>query len=212
MPRLTTLCHLERNDCYLMLHRVKKQIDINKGKWIGVGGKFEPGETPEECLMREVREETGFSLTGFKFRGFISFIYDNKEPEYIFVYSSTEFETSGRERRVAEYDAAGDSHAAANSGCELHDCAAANVNDAEDDCKMPAASPDDMPVPECDEGIFAWVPKRDILDLELWEGDRYMLKYLLYDRSETFSLKLCYDAEDNLTEAWEMAGHPIRLK
>lgn len=194
MPRLTTLCHLEKNDCYLMLHRVKKQVDINKGKWIGVGGKFEPGETPEECLIREVREETGFRLTGFKFRGFISFIYDNKEPEYIFVYSSTEFETSGIERKLAEPDAA------------------ANVNDAEAGCKMSAASPDDMPVPECDEGIFAWVPKQDILDLELWEGDRYMLKYLLYDRSETFSLKLCYDADDNLTEAWEMAGHPVRLK
>ena len=56
---LTTLCYLEKDDCYLMLHRIKKEVDVNKDKWIGVGGHFEKDETPEECLLREVKEETG---------------------------------------------------------------------------------------------------------------------------------------------------------
>ena len=60
----TTLCYIERDGKYLMLHRVKKQQDINKGKWIGVGGKFEEGESPDECLLREVREETGLTQIG----------------------------------------------------------------------------------------------------------------------------------------------------
>ena len=166
-PRLTTLCHLERNDAYLMLHRVKKEVDINKGKWIGVGGKFEYGEAPEDCLMREVFEETGFKLTGFAYRGLITFIYDDKDPEFIFVYTSTEFETG---------------------------------------------SDEEMPLPDCDEGIFKWIPKKDIQDLELWEGDRYMLRYLVQDRKEPFSLKLTYDANDVLVDAWEMAASPVKLK
>ena len=58
----TTLCYLERDGCYLMLHRTKKEQDENAGKWVGVGGKFEPGESPDACLVREVREETGFAL------------------------------------------------------------------------------------------------------------------------------------------------------
>ena len=65
----TTLCYIEQDGKYLMLHRVKKQQDINKGKWIGVGGKFEEGESPDECLLREVREETGLTLTSYRCRG-----------------------------------------------------------------------------------------------------------------------------------------------
>ena len=65
---LTTLCYIEKDDSYLMLHRVKKQKDVNKDKWIGIGGHFEAGESPEECLLREVKEETGLTLTGFSFR------------------------------------------------------------------------------------------------------------------------------------------------
>ncbi len=73
---LTTLCYMERGDQYLMLHRVKKQKDINKDKWIGVGGKFEDKESPEDCLLREVKEETGLTLTSYRFRGIITFITD----------------------------------------------------------------------------------------------------------------------------------------
>ena len=66
---LSTLCYLIKNDSYLMLHRVKKQVDVNSGKWIGVGGKFKPGESPEECVTREVYEETGFTLEKYSLRG-----------------------------------------------------------------------------------------------------------------------------------------------
>ena len=71
---ITTLCYIENDGKYLMLHRVKKQNDINKGKWIGVGGHTEDQESPEECLLREVKEETGLTLTSYKFRGLVTFI------------------------------------------------------------------------------------------------------------------------------------------
>lgn len=87
----TTLCYLEQDGKYLMLHRTAKEKDVNKDKWIGVGGKFEPGEAPEECLMREVREETGFTLLDYRFRGVLTFLCDKAEPEYIFLYTSEHF-------------------------------------------------------------------------------------------------------------------------
>ncbi len=62
----TTLCYIEKDGCYLMLHRVKKEHDINRDKWIGIGGKFEDGESPEECVLRETREETGLTLTDYR--------------------------------------------------------------------------------------------------------------------------------------------------
>ena len=74
-----------------MLHRTKKENDVNKGKWIGVGGKFETGEAPEECLLREVMEETGLELSSYRYRGLLSFIYADKEPEYIFTYTADGF-------------------------------------------------------------------------------------------------------------------------
>lgn len=88
MRNLTTLCYIEREDSYLMMHRVKKEKDINKDKWIGVGGHFEEGESPEECLLREVREETGLELTSWKLRGIITFVTDVYEPEYMFLYTA----------------------------------------------------------------------------------------------------------------------------
>ena len=81
--KLTTLCYIERDGKYLMLHRVKKQSDINRGKWIGVGGHFEEGESPEECLLREVREETGLLLTRYTFRGIVTFSTDVQQTEYM---------------------------------------------------------------------------------------------------------------------------------
>ena len=71
---LSTLCYLERENEYLMLHRVVKKNDVNKDKWIGVGGHFEQDESPEECLLREVREETGYTLTSYRFRGIVTFV------------------------------------------------------------------------------------------------------------------------------------------
>lgn len=72
MASLSTLCYLERDGKYLMLHRTRKKKDVNKDKWIGVGGHFEKDESPEECLLREVREETGYTLTSYHFRGLVS--------------------------------------------------------------------------------------------------------------------------------------------
>ena len=73
----TTLCYLERDDAYLMLHRIKKQDDYNHDKWVGVGGKFERFESPEDCLVREVREETGLTLTRWRCRGLLTFVWGN---------------------------------------------------------------------------------------------------------------------------------------
>lgn len=92
---LTTLCYIEKDGAYLMLHRVKKQNDINKDKWIGVGGHFEAGESPEECLLREVEEETGLTLNSFRFCGIVTFVSqeDGKEDfcEYMCLYTSSDF-------------------------------------------------------------------------------------------------------------------------
>ena len=90
--QLTTLCYIEKDDCYLMLHRIKKQHDVNKDKWIGIGGKFEKDETPEECLLREAKEETGLTLTSWKLRGIVTFLCDCGETEYMFSYTADGYE------------------------------------------------------------------------------------------------------------------------
>ena len=83
----TTLCYLERDDAYLMLHRIKKQDDYNHDKWVGVGGKFERFESPEDCLVREVREETGLTLTRWRCRGLLTFVWGNM-TEFIHLYTA----------------------------------------------------------------------------------------------------------------------------
>ncbi len=88
---LTTLCYIEQDGKYLMMHRVKKENDINKDKWIGVGGHFEPDESPEECLLREVKEETGLTLASWRLRGIISFLCDRWQTEYMFLYTADAF-------------------------------------------------------------------------------------------------------------------------
>ena len=143
---LTTLCYIEKDDKYLMLHRVKKENDLNKDKWIGVGGKFEANETPEECLLREVKEETGLTLTSYQFRGIITFISDEWGCEYMHLFTADGYEG------------------------EL------------------------MGKNDCDEGELVWVPKNEIKNLQLWEGDKVFLK-LLEEREEFFSLKLRYEGE-----------------
>ncbi len=86
--RVTTLCHLERDGKYLMLHRISKKNDENKDKWIGVGGHVEPGESPEDCLVREVKEETGLTLTSYRFRGLVPFVSDQWGTEYMCLYTA----------------------------------------------------------------------------------------------------------------------------
>ncbi|MCI8280742.1 MAG: 8-oxo-dGTP diphosphatase [Lachnospiraceae bacterium] len=138
---LTTLCYMERDGQYLMLHRTVKKNDVNKDKWIGVGGHFEAGESPEDCLIREVWEETGLTLTSFRFRGIVTFICDDYPVEYMCLYTADGFEGE---------------------------------------------------LKECEEGHLEWVPKEDLEQLELWEGDKIFFR-LLAQEAPFFSLKLVYE-------------------
>ena len=156
--KLTTLCYLERGGEYLMLHRTKKENDENHDKWIGVGGKFEPGESPEDCLRREVREETGLTLTRWRYRGLVTFVSDVWPCEYMHLFTADAW--TGEQR-------------------------------------------------PCDEGELAWVAKKDVSALRLWDGDRIFLK-LLIERDTFFSLKLSYDG-DELIET-ELDGVKITYK
>lgn len=88
----TTLCYVEQEGKYLMLLRNKKKQDENAGKWIGVGGKFEEGESPQDCLLREVQEETGLRLTQYRFRGIVTFVSDRYETEYMHLFTAHGFE------------------------------------------------------------------------------------------------------------------------
>lgn len=87
----STLCYIERAGQYLMLHRVKKENDLNHDKWVGIGGKFLDKESPEECLLREVKEETGLTLTDYRFRGIVTFVSDQWPTEYMYLYTATGF-------------------------------------------------------------------------------------------------------------------------
>lgn len=88
----TTLCYITQGDQVLMLHRIKKEKDINKDKWIGVGGKFLEGETPDECLLRETKEETGLTLTDYKLRGIVTFLTeDPSQGEYMYLFTANGF-------------------------------------------------------------------------------------------------------------------------
>ncbi|MCI9246784.1 MAG: NUDIX domain-containing protein [Clostridia bacterium] len=89
---LSTLCYIEKDNQYLMLHRTKKKNDINKDKWIGIGGKFEENESPEECIIREVKEETGLHLKSYQLRCIVTYVSTNWETEYMYVFTSDDFE------------------------------------------------------------------------------------------------------------------------
>lgn len=137
---LTTLCYIEKDDQYLMLHRISKKNDVNKDKWIGIGGHFEEGESPEECLLREAKEETGLILTSWKFRGIVTFVAEDWPPEYMCLYTADGFEGE---------------------------------------------------MVSCNEGVLEWVPKKDLMKLNLWEGDKIFLKLMAED-APFFSMKLMY--------------------
>ena len=89
--RNTTLVHLEKDGKYLMLHRVKKERDENRDKWVGIGGKFEPGESPEDCAVREVFEETGLIMRSWAYRGIVTFVSDEWGTEYMHLFHSVDF-------------------------------------------------------------------------------------------------------------------------
>lgn len=87
----TTLCHIEKDGKYLMLHRIKKEKDLNRDKWVGIGGKFENGESPEECNLRETLEETGLTLNSYRYCGIVTFVSDKWETEYMHIFHSDNF-------------------------------------------------------------------------------------------------------------------------
>ena len=131
----TTLGYIEWNGCYLMLYRNKKNNDPNEGKWIGIGGHIENGETPDDCFVREVREETGIVLNNFTKRGVIDFISDSAENERMHLYTASS---------------------------------------------------------DCNEGTLKWIPKEEILQLNLWEGDKHFLTPLINGDSN-IRLRLVYE-------------------
>ncbi len=91
MEHMSTLCYIEKDGRYLMLHRTVKKHDVNKDKWIGVGGHFEEGESPEECVLREVKEETGYTLTSYQYRGLVTFISGDGVTEYMSLFTADQF-------------------------------------------------------------------------------------------------------------------------
>lgn len=148
----TTLCYIEKDQKYLMLYRNKKEKDENQGKWIGVGGKFEEGESPEQCLCREVYEETGLILTSYRWRGIVTFVSDEWGTEYMFLYTADGFK--------------------------------GELPEADERGRIP-----------CAEGELMWIPKEQVKNLNLWEGDRVFLKKLL-EKDAMFSLRLQYKGEE----------------
>ena len=147
----TTLCYIDNGDSYLMLHRVKKENDASHNKWIGVGGKCEADESPDECMLREVREETGLAITSWHYRGIVTFISDTWPNEYMHLFTA--------DRWLGEPDMSID-----------------------------------------DEGELAWIRKADLMELNLWEGDRIFLRLLLDKTQPFFSLKLVY-VQDEMVSA-----------
>lgn len=88
----TTLCHIEKDGKYLMLHRIKKKNDLNQDKWVGIGGKFEPQESPEQCNRREAFEETGLTLHKCEYRGIVTFVSDKWGTEYMHIFTCSDFD------------------------------------------------------------------------------------------------------------------------
>ena len=184
--KMTTLCYIEKGGKYLMLHRVKKHHDINAGKWIGVGGHVENGETPEECLLREVKEETGLELTAYRLRGLVTLLSDVCEPELMCVFTADAFDGELIECDEGEL-----------AWVEKSKTAVPAVSGDTVDKRQALAS--DTKLVECNEGTLHWVEKSDVLGLPTWEGDRVFLERLLSGDERFFSIKLRYEG-DRLVE------------
>ncbi len=144
----TTLCYAQYGPYYLMLHRNKKPNDPNAGKWIGIGGKFEENESPDDCLLREFREETGCTLTEYRYRGIITFVNTKFPTEHMHLFTATAWEGSLSLPLPESVPESASGFAAGNPGFD------------------------------CDEGDLEWVPANRLDDLPLWEGDRLFFRLL----------------------------------
>ena len=164
----STLCYIEKDGKYLMLLRNKKKVDCNKGKWIGVGGKREPLETVPECLLREVREETGLRLKSWTARAIIAFNSDEWEHERMFLFTADDFEV---------VSGAGVSEEDAERGRRV-------LRALETGEVLSGA-----------EGDLKWIPKDEIIDLNLWEGDRLFMRMVAEDEP-FFFMRLEYHGDD----------------
>ena len=167
---LTTLCYIEKDNKYLMLHRTKKKQDVNQDKWIGIGGHFEPGESPEECLLREAKEETGLTLKEWKFRGIVTFTF--RTPK-LWQAEQNDREIFHKQGKFVD----------------------GNVVQADMEYMcLYTASAYEGELIECNEGELEWIDKEDVYRLPIWEGDKIFFR-LFEQRSDFFSLKLDYIGE-----------------
>ena len=139
----STLCYIKKDGCLLMMLRDKKENDLNEGKWVGVGGKFEKGESPEECLLREVKEETGLTLLSWTFHGIVNFHSDKWPSEAMYLYSADAYEGT---------------------------------------------------LSVCSEGTLKFVPEDEVLNLPMWEGDKYFLTEMLAGRTD-IDMTLRYEGD-----------------
>ena len=179
---ITTLCYIEKDEKYLMLLRNRKAKDMNKNKWIGVGGKLEEGESPEQCLLREVKEETGLTLTSYSFRGIITFVSDEWGTEYMFLYTADGFVGALMGEPVEKPDTVlsdDKNKMDDNSTCGFSNKSKCDVGDE---------------IFKCPEGELKWIDKRDVPTLNIWEGDREFLKLLAED-AVPFSMRLEYKGD-----------------
>ena len=159
----STLCYIEKDEHYLMLFRNKKEHDPCEGKWVGVGGKFEPGETPDQCLLREVWEETGLRLTGYRFCGIVHFVSDTWPDEDMYLYTADAFDEKDIFPCLEDGTVI---PPALQKQLKTQEHLTSSVKDAEESFS-------------CSEGELFWIRKQDILSLNLWDGDRYFLKPLI---------------------------------
>ena len=139
----TVLAYIQKDNCFLMLYRNKKKVDINKGKWLGVGGHLEKGETPVDALYREIKEETGYTVKQYEYKGLIYFNYDGY-TEKMHLYLVTEVEGE---------------------------------------------------LIECNEGELKYIPIERLTELDMWEGDKIFISYLLEDKPY-FELELNYQGNE----------------
>ena len=184
----TTLCYIEHEGKYLMLHRVKKEQDVNKDKWIGIGGHFEEGESPEECIRREAWEEARLILQNLRFRGLVTFCFKSPEAGCTAEQFAAKLRNDGNGTMA---DTVEDS---------------LSWDEWEYMCLF-TATVEEGELPDCNEGTLEWVKKDRIEELNLWEGDKVFFR-LLEKGEPFFSLKLCYYGEKLVQtvvngEVWE---------